>query len=274
MPKIPCPAGRKHPNGKAIWHKDKNGTTDDCPVCFAGTTPKLEPATETQKAAGVDTSSASTSASRGGSGAMPEPAIKPAAKQPFLRRLGFGDRQTSPETPLAPPKNPEPTYFVDAPHVKKVANMAYGGVRWVFNLYDNIACTVEAGMKRFTERYPKLVTLSESQSSAIDIDPKLDLWGRLATGVTRLFGAKTADQAHNMIDTADLISGFAGLFLYGGSHIAESWKAGKPFREAKKAAKKAAKDAILAAKRAEVRNEPKGEGGVVPQARLGTPAPS
>jgi len=238
-------------NGKAVpvWHAESG---EGCPACEKKET-KLEPVNEPVKAETP----------------KPEPP-PPEKKPPLLRRLGFGVRETSPEIALAPPKNPEPTYFVDAPHVKKVANLVYGGIRWAFNLYDNFACTEQAGMKRFTERYPRLVTLSESQSTAIDIDPRLDLWGRLATGGTRLLGCKTAEQAHNLIDTADLIAGFGGLMLYGGSHIAESWRKGKPFRDAKRAAKKAAL-AIRKKNKGEVHNEPitQGEGGVVSTVGLG-----
>lgn len=265
MPRVACPAGRKHPNGKAVWHKEKGGTTDDCPICFQGVEPKLAPATEAQPVPKGD---------------VPEkPAAKPASPTPerrpgILRRLGFGDRETSPETPLAPPKNQPPAFFVDAKHTIEFANLIYGGGRWLADTLDKFLMTKEAGLKLFTEAHPELLKLSEFEKEAITLDPQTDMWGRFATGFTRMVGAKTQAQAHSAIDTLSLLGHFGALMGFAASHYIDAYKAGKPYREAKKAAKKAAIEARKRGVRDDRRTEPEpvGEGGTVPQPRPGNPA--
>ena len=262
MPKIPCPSGRKRPDGRPVWHK-ASGTIDDCPICFKDKPIEQTPATETAKA---------------GTEAPPAPEPKPAApaktaKPGMMARLGFGSRTTSPEIALAPPKNPEPTYFVQAPYVEKFANLIYGGIRWGFNIFDRFAMTEEAGLKRFTEAHPELLHLSEFEKEAIKLDPATDIWGKFATGFTRLIGCKTQEQAHAAIGTLDMIGHFGALLGFGVEHVWTSWQKGKPFREAKKQAKKAA----IAAHQKEVadarRDRSEGKGGVVPEAgRAGAPA--
>jgi hypothetical protein len=256
MPKIPCPAGRRHPNGRAVWHKpltDKNATSEDCPVCFRGREPKVEVVAETPAPKPTEEKPIEAA-----------PA-KPAAKPGIMRRLGFGSRETSPETPIAPPKNPEPTYFVGAEHVQKFANLVYGGLRWGFNMFDKWAMTEEAGMKRFTEQHPDLLRLSDFEKESIKLDPQTDMWGKFATGFTRMIGCRTQEQAHSAIATLDLLGHFGALIGFGADHIWSAIRAGKPFREAKKAAKKAA----IAAKRKEVMNAQRdisqGESRMVPE---------
>jgi hypothetical protein len=261
MTRIACPAGRKRMvrgHMQSVWHQpDGSGSPDEdghCPACWKGGPPS-QTTENAPPPAGAKPPAAPPQ--------KPEP--KPAGKPGLFKRLGFGDKQTSPEAPLSPPKNVEPSYHCDAPHVIKVAGFVYAAVRFGFNLFDRIAMTKEAGMKTFVERYPKLVVLSENQKAAIEIDPALDMWGRFATGATKLVGAKTQDEAHNIIDTVDLLSGLGALMLYGGAHIGDAWKKGAPFREAKRLARREAAEA----RKREVdlaRNIAQGEGGVVPAA--------
>ena len=268
MPKIPCPAGRTRIQGGKqvpVWHK-KNGTADDCPVCFKGK-PVLEPATESGSVAQKAERPAPDGKAAGSTPAAPT--AKPAG---IMRRLGFGAKETSPEVPLSPPKNKEPTYFVGGEHVVKFANLIYGGIRWGFNLFDQFAMTKEAGMKPFTEKHPELLTLSDFEKEAIKLDPATDMWGRFATGFTRLIGCKTQDQAHSAIATLDLLGHFGALLGFGAEHIWTALKAGKPFREAKKEAKKLA----IAAKKLEVKKvgatQSSGESNSLPQPRQGSSA--
>jgi hypothetical protein len=252
---------RKGRRPEHMYHQpDGTGSSGDpdglCPACYKGpppasaTVPPGEPPKPQPEA-------------------KPEPAKEP-RKPGMFARLGFGSRETSPELPLAPPKNPEPTFYVDAKHTIEFASLIYGGARWFCDLLDKFLMTEEAGMKKFTSKHPELLTLSPFEKESITLDPQSDLWGRFATGATRLIGCKTQAQAHSAIDTLSFIGHFGALIAFGTDHFWHAFKDAKPFREAKRLAKKAA----IAAKRAEVRNQRDrigvGEGGDIPQPGPGT----
>jgi len=261
MPRIACPSGRtriRAGKAEAIWHK-KNGTSEDCPICFANT-PAIAPATEPSPTPAV------YDAGSGAEAGATHPAPVEARKPGLIRRLGFGNRETSPELPIAPPKNKPPEYFVDAKHTVEFANLIYGGVRWLFDLADKFLLTKEAGMKTFTEAHPELLKLSEFEKEGITLDPQSDLWGKAATGFTRLVGCKTQAQAHSAIDTVSFLGHFGMLIGFATDHYWHAWQDGKPYRAAKKAAKKAA----IAARRLEVKahgRNPQVEGGNLAEAR-------
>lgn len=232
MPKVVCPAGRTNKDGTPKWHR-KDGA--DCPVCSKNV--KLAPATEISKPNGA------SGASEGGKSSGEETTLRspPEAKRPgIMRRLGFGARETSPELPNAPPKNPEPSYFVDAKHTIAFANTVYGGIRWTFDRWDDWAQTEAAGMVRFVSQHGKMLALSDIEKQGIELDPQTDLWGKFATGFTRMLGSKTQGQAHGIISLIQTATRFGALLTFGVAHIMESYRKGKPFRKAAAEAKKEA----------------------------------
>jgi|SRR5579872_1699493 len=271
MPKIPCPAGRTRIRAgktEAVWHK-KDGS--DCPVCSK--TAQLAPATESSPLVSAGPAAAQPE----GMGKAEEiPSVSqspPDRPRGLMRRLGFGTRETSPELPVQPPKNKAPEYFVDAKHTIEFANLIYGGARFVFNLADKLLLTKEAGMKPFTEEHPDLVKVSDFEKESITMDPQTDLWGKFATGVTRMVGCQTQAQAHSAIDTLSFLGHFGMLIGFALDHYVRAWREGKPYRQAKSAAKKAA----IAARKMGVTDgrNPQGEGGDMASAgRQGLPAPA
>jgi hypothetical protein len=151
--------------------------------------------------------------------------------------------------------------------------MVYGAVRFLFNQWDRFAMTKEAGMRKFTEKHPELFVLTPEERELIKIDPKLDAWGRFATGVTRALGAKTQATAHAGIDLASFVFHFGTFIAYAADHLWDSYRAGKPFREAKKKARDEAREAAKAGVKHGNRDIGERTGGDVPSAGPGsTPA--
>jgi hypothetical protein len=271
MPRIPCPAGRKKSRAgklESVWHfPDGTGSRSDdnglCPICYKGPPPAdaiAPPSKPPEQPPAGET--------------KPEPKRPPAeAKKPgIFRRIGFGNRETSPELAVAAPKNAPPEYFVDAKHTIEFANIIYGAGRWLADLLDKFLMTEEIpGMKRFTQKHPELLTLSTFEKESITLDPQSDLWGRFATATTRMVGCRTQAQAHSAIDTLSFIGHFGALIAYASDHYWHAFKEGRPYREAKRKLRKAI---ATAKKKGEVVDADfrVGESGNIPQARQGTAA--
>jgi hypothetical protein len=253
------PGGRQRCTRGCVWPKTGrpkwHDRPEDCPAFKA-----TSPAPVVQEPAKIPTP-APTEA---------EPA--PAPKKPgLLARLSFGGSKTKPEMPLQPAvTKTEPEFHVDAGHAMVVANIVYGSMRWGWNRWDDWAETEAAGMKRFVDKHPELLKLSDLEKESLRLDPDTDMWGRFATWGARMAGAKTREQAHALIDTGNLVARFGSMFAFGGEHAIKSFKAGAPIRAAKKAAEEARRKAEREVRDRDRKSAPGNEGG---SASLPRPAP-
>ncbi|MCI4320566.1 MAG: hypothetical protein L3K23_10650 [Thermoplasmata archaeon] len=124
---------------------------------------------------------------------------------------GVAEVRKGSTTPTPPP---EPVDFVvDGPHTRTAWTMGYRAIKFATYLLDDYLETDKIHQTGFTQHIPdRLFRLNQTELDAIDGDPQSNPFTRLATWVTKRFGAKTQLQAHAMIDTANFGMLFGGLF--------------------------------------------------------------